>query len=68
MQAIRLNASGAITCPQFAVASTPSQKSRLAAAVSPSGIAAIAFEDNRIGNNGIYIQNVNPDCTLGPRR
>jgi hypothetical protein len=27
----------------------------------------VAFEDDRTGNNGIYIQNVNPDCSLGQR-
>jgi hypothetical protein len=25
----------------------------------------VAWEDDRIGNNGIYIQNVNPNCSLG---
>jgi hypothetical protein len=32
-----------------------------------SGLSALAFEDDRIGNNGIYIQNVNRDCSLGPK-
>jgi hypothetical protein len=35
------------------------------AVISPSNMTALAFEDDRTGNNGIYIQNVNPDCTLG---
>jgi hypothetical protein len=33
--------------------------------VTSSGLSALAFEDDRIGNNGIYIQNVNRDCSLG---
>jgi hypothetical protein len=65
IQAIKLDGTGATICPQFAVSSTPANKSRLAAAISPVGIAALAFEDDHIGNNGIYIQNVNPDCSLG---
>jgi hypothetical protein len=32
---------------------------------APSGLAAVAWTDDRIGNNAIYIQNVNPDCSLG---
>ena len=68
IQAIRLNDVGTTVCPQFPVSSLPSNKSRLAAAIAPSRIAAVAFEDDRIGNNGIYIQNVNADCTLGPWR
>jgi hypothetical protein len=35
--------------------------------VTASGLAALAFEDDRIGNNGIYIQNVNRDCSLGQK-
>jgi len=67
IQAARLDDGGATVCPQFPVSSLPSDKSRLAAAIAPSGVAAVAFEDDRIGNNGIYIQNVNPDCSLGQR-
>ncbi len=65
IQAIKLDGSGNTICPQFAVSSTLSDKSRLVASISPAGMAALAFEDDRIGNNGIYIQNVNPDCSLG---
>jgi hypothetical protein len=65
IQAIKLDGSGNTICPQFSVSSTPANKARLAAAISPNGIAALTFEDDRTGNNGIYIQNVNPDCTLG---
>lgn len=66
IQGARLDGGSAIICPQFPVSSTPSDKARLAANISVTGIAAVAFEDDRIGNNGIYIQNVNPNCTLGP--
>jgi hypothetical protein len=68
IQAARLNDAGTMVCTQFPVSSFPSNKARLAAAIAPSGIAAVAFEDDRIGNNGIYIQNVNPDCSLGQRQ
>jgi len=67
IQAIKLASGGAIVCPQFPVSSVLSDKSRLAAAISPNGVATLAFEDDRVGNNGIYIQNVNPDCSLGPK-
>jgi hypothetical protein len=65
IQAARLDDSGATVCAQFPVSSVLSNKSRPAAAIAPSSIAAVAFEDDRTGNNGIYIQNVNPDCSLG---
>jgi len=65
IQAIKLDGTGATICPQFPVSSTPSNKARLAAAISPIGVAALAFEDDRLGNNGIYIQNVNSNCSLG---
>jgi hypothetical protein len=64
IQAASLNDDGSIACSQFAVSSTPSNKSRLAAATVASA-AALVWEDDRIGNNGIYAQNVNPNCTLG---
>ncbi len=67
IQAASLDDAGATVCPQFPVSTLPSNKSRLAAALAPSGIAAVAFEDDRLGNNGIYIQNVNRDCSLGLR-
>lgn len=65
IQAVKLSDSGATVCAQFPVSSLPSDKARLAAAISVTGVTAVAFEDDRIGNNGIYIQNVNPDCSLG---
>jgi len=65
IQATRLNAFGKVVCQQFPVSSLPADKARLWAGIVPSGLAAVAFEDDRSGNNGIYIQNVNRNCSLG---
>jgi len=66
IQAARLEDSGKFKCTQFPVSTAMSNKGRPAAdIVTATGLAAIAFEDDRIGNNGIYIQNVNRDCALG---
>ncbi len=65
IQAIKLDGSGNTLCAKFPISSTPSDKSRLVANIASSGLSAFAFEDNRNGENDIYIQNVNPDCTLG---
>jgi hypothetical protein len=65
IQAIRLGGAGKVVCPQFAVASTTASQFGLSAATGRAGMAAVAWADNRIGNNSIYIQNVNSDCTLG---
>ncbi|MGA8152929.1 MAG: hypothetical protein WB952_18405 [Terriglobales bacterium] len=66
IQAARLNQNGRMVCPQFAVSSVLADKSRLVADINLFHLAVVAFEDDRIGNNGIYIQNVNRDCSLGP--
>ncbi len=65
IQATRVDGSGTVMCSQFVVSSTPSNKFDLVATTNPGGTAALAWVDDRIGNNGIYIQNVNPNCTLG---
>ena len=65
IQAIKLDGTGATVCPQFAVSSASADKSRLAAGLRRPGLTALAWEDDRNGENDIYIQNVNPDCTLG---
>jgi hypothetical protein len=68
IQAARLQDSGELKCAQFPVSTAMSNKGRPAAGiVTATGLAAIAFEDDRIGNNGIYIQNVNRDCSLGQK-
>ena len=68
IQATRLQDSGKFKCAQFPVSTAMSNKGRPAAdIVTATGLATIAFEDDRIGNNGIYIQNVNRDCSLGQK-
>jgi hypothetical protein len=42
-----------------------SDKLRLTANIASSGLSAFAWEDQRNGEDDIYAQNVNPDCTLG---
>jgi hypothetical protein len=66
MQAIRLGGLGKVVCPQFVLSSAPANKYGLSVAKGESGLTAVAWTDDRIGNNSIYIQNVNYDCTLGP--
>jgi hypothetical protein len=66
IQATRLQGDGKVKCVQFPVSTATSNKGRpVVGIVTASGLAALAFEDDRIGNNGIYIQNVNRDCSLG---
>jgi hypothetical protein len=65
MNAIKLDGSGNQLCAQFPVSSVVSGKSRLSAAIGPSGLSAIAWQDDRTGNDNIYLQNVNNDCSLG---
>src|SRR5262249_38791904 len=65
IQATRLQNNGKVRCAQFPVSSAMSNKGRpVADIVRATGLSALAFEDDRIGNNGIYIQNVNRDCSL----
>ena len=66
IQATRLNGSGATVCPQFAVSTTPVTPFGLVASINDANVTALTWADSRIGNNAIYIQNVNPDCSLGP--
>ena len=63
--ATKLDPAGRITCPQFPVSTAAVSPFGLVAATSPSGLTALVWSDNRLGNNGIYIQNVNRDCSLG---
>ena len=65
INAIKLDGSGNTLCSQFAISSVASGKSRLVANIASSGLSAFAWEDDRNGENDIYIQNVNADCTLG---
>lgn len=65
IQAIQLDGNGKTSCGQFAVSTAPATKYGLSVATAPSGLTAVAWADDRIGNNSIYVQNVNPDCSLG---
>jgi len=65
IQAVKLDGAGSFVCPQFGVSTSPADKFRLSAGIASSGLAALAWEDDRNGENDVYIQNVNPDCTLG---
>ena len=65
IQSIKLDGTGATVCAQFPVSTTPVTPFGLVADITKSGVAALAWADSRIGNNAIYIQNVNPDCSLG---
>jgi hypothetical protein len=65
IQAVKLDASGTFVCPQFPVSTASADKSRLFAGIASSGLAALAWQDDRNGENDIFIQNVNPDCSLG---
>jgi hypothetical protein len=68
IQATRLNGDGSAKCAQFPVSTATSNKGRPAAdIIAASGLTALAFEDDRTGSNGIYIQNVNRDCSLGQK-
>ena len=69
MQGVKLDTNGNYLCSQFAVSSFHVPKSRPFTAQASNQNTVIAFEDYRSGNfpgqGEIFIQNVNPDCTLG---
>lgn len=65
IQGVRLNSAGGTVCAQFPVSSVLSSKSRPWTAKAANDNTVIAFEDGRDGNSNLYIQNINPDCTLG---
>jgi len=65
LQAAKLDGAGNFVCAQFGVSTASADKFRLSAGIASSGLAAVAWEDDRNGENDIFIQNVNPDCTLG---
>jgi hypothetical protein len=68
IQATRLLDNGKVECAQFPVSTAMSNKGRPDAdIVTATGLSAIAFEDDRLGSNGIYIQNVNNNCSLGQK-
>src|SRR5262249_16036505 len=65
IQSVKLDNSGSQVCSQFPVSSLVASKSRPFAAISPAGLASLAWEDNRSGDYDIYVQDVNSDCSLG---
>jgi hypothetical protein len=68
IQATKLDGSGSVVCQQFIVSSAPANKYALVATTNQNNGTALAWTDDRIGNNGIYIQNVNANCSLGPKQ
>lgn len=65
IQGVKLNNDSSTACSQFAVSSVLSSKSRPWTAQAANDNTVIAFQDGRDGNSNLYIQNINPDCTLG---
>jgi hypothetical protein len=65
LQGVRLNNDGSTQCAQFPVSSVLAQKSRPWTAKAANDNTVIAFQDYRDSNSNLYIQNINPDCTLG---
>jgi hypothetical protein len=66
IHAARLQGNGKFACEQFPVSTAVSNKGRPVSGLSAqANLSALAFEDDRLGSNGIYIQNVNRDCSLG---
>lgn len=66
IQAIKLDAAGNALCPQFAVSTRPSAKSRLVSGTSAAGNTLVAWEDqSQQQGSDIYLQSVSADCKLG---
>lgn len=65
MKAVRLGGAGNQVCASFPVSSVVSGKSRPAAGIGPSGLSSVIWQDDRSGDQNIYLQNVNADCSLG---
>ena len=61
----KLDATGALVCPPFAVSSILSSKSRLDLTLSSTGLALVAWSDGRADGGDIYAQDIKADCTLG---
>ena len=61
----KVDPSGVIICPPFAVSSILSSKSRLDLTLSSTGVAFAAWSDGRFDGGDIFAQNIKPDCTLG---
>lgn len=65
IQAVKLDAAGTALCPQFAVSTRSSTKSRLVTGASGTGQMLLAWEDQvSAPGTDIYVQSVRADCTL----
>jgi hypothetical protein len=67
LQAARLDGKGNVVCGPVAVSSAPANKYGLSVGITNANLTAVAWADDRIGNNSIYIQNIHPDCSLGKK-
>jgi hypothetical protein len=65
LEAVKLDTNGNFVCPEFPVSDAMSQKLRVWPGIASSDLSTVAWQDYRNGNSDIYIQNINPDCTLG---
>lgn len=65
--AAKLDGAGATLCAQFPVSTSGLIPGSQTAGLAPSGVAALAWQAGTgpYDPGTIYIQNVNPDCTLG---
>jgi len=61
----KLDPTGALSCPPFAVSSILSSKSRLDLTLSVNGLAFAAWSDGRNDGGDIFAQDIKPDCSLG---
>ena len=61
----KVDPSGTLTCPPFAVSSLPASKSRLDLTLSTAGLVLAAWSDGRNDGGDIYAQDIKSDCSLG---
>lgn len=64
---MRVLGSGALAGPVVEASRVVSEKLRLQATASASGVAMLCWSDRRLDGGDVYAQNVNPDGTLGAR-
>lgn len=64
---MRVRGDGSLATPVVDVSRAVSEKLRLQAAVSPSGVAMVCWTDKRADAGDTYAQNFNPDGSLGAR-
>ncbi len=61
----KVDPSGTIICPPFAVSSILSSKSRLDLTLASNGFALAVWSDGRSDEGDIFAQDIKPDCSLG---